>query len=421
MKILWLVNIILPSIAEKIGCEVPIGGGWLVQAAEGVSEYADLTVVFPQCRQKELLIGKTSVLSYYGFYKSDKHHEKYHKGLEKVFSKILENEKPDIVHIWGTEYTYSYAMAKSSHCKEHTVVSIQGIISRCASAYMADVPDSVRWGWTFRDIVRWDNLRCQQRKFAKRGQYEELALRLADNLIGRTEWDQAIGQKINPNAKYYKCNEILRPSFYSRMGQWTEDGCERYSLFVSQGAYPLKGLHKVLEAVYQLKESYPAVKLYVAGSKKLHRVTFLEKVKQSTYDRYIERLIRKYSLEESIVAVGRLTEDEMAERLLKTNVFISASSMENESNSLSEAKLIGVPAVVSYAGGTTSRINHGVDGFHYQYEESYMLAYYINLIFRDAELAAQISKNAMQQAAIVNDRETNIARLEEIYKDILNK
>ena len=109
----------------------------------------------------------------------------------------------------------------------------------------------------------------------------------------------------------------------------------------------------------------------------------------------------------------------MAQRLLKANVFISASSMENESNSLSEAKLIGVPCVVSYAGGTASRIEHGVDGFHYQYEESYMLAYYIDRIFSDSELTATISRNAVRQAEIVNNGKMNIASLKNIYKDIL--
>lgn len=421
MKILWLVNIILPSIAEQIGGEVPIGGGWLVQTAAGISEHADLIVVFPQSIQKECLVGKTSALRYYGFFESGRHLEKYHKELEETFSEILQKETPDLVHIWGTEYTYSYAMAKSYHCRERTIISIQGIISRCASAYMADIPNSVSRGWTFRDIVRFDNLKSQQHKFAKRGVYEEMTLRLAGNLVGRTEWDQAIGLRFNSSAKYYKCNEILRTSFYEKKGQWTEENCERYSLFLSQGGYPLKGLHKVIEAVAQLKSSYPALKLYIAGSnkKKFHGATFWEKLRQSSYDRYIEKLVKKYSLEDSIVALGNLTEGEMAERLLKTNIFISAASMENESNSLSEAKLIGVPCVVSYAGGTTSRIEHGVDGFHYQYEESYMLAFYLKQIFEDPELASRVSRNAMRRAAVVNDREMNIACLDIIYLDIL--
>lgn len=43
----------------------------------------------------------------------------------------------------------------------------------------------------------------------------------------------------------------------------------------------------------------------------------------------------------------------MIESYKRAHAYVSASSMENESNSLSEAKMLGMPVISSYAGGTS--------------------------------------------------------------------
>ncbi|MFD1904498.1 glycosyltransferase [Paenibacillus rhizoplanae] len=64
-------------------------------------------------------------------------------------------------------------------------------------------------------------------------------------------------------------------------------------------------------------------------------------MKISTYGAYIKSLIKKHELEDNVFFTGYLNEREMCNRFLKSNVFVSASIIENESNSLSEAKTIG--------------------------------------------------------------------------------
>lgn len=418
MKLVWIINIMLPQIAEQMSLEPPVGGGWLVKIAEEVSKKADLTVIFPQNIQKTPLRGRVGEITYIGFWESGKNYAKYDKNREKEFSDLLKEIQPDLLHVWGTEFTYALAMIRAFDNYNQTVISIQGLISICADAYMADLPAKAQRKWTFRDLLRADNLKCQQRKFKERGKYEILAMQKTGNFIGRTDWDEAAVQKINPNAAYYKCNEILRELFYQKQGMWSIENIERHSLLLSQGGYPLKGLHKALEAVAQLKTSYPKVKLYIAGSSHSLKESFKAKLRKSSYDQYIIKLIEKYELKDYIVFLGKLSEGKMAEQMLKTHIFISASSMENESNSLSEAKMLGVPSVASFAGGTASRIKQGIDGFQYQYEESYMLAYYIRKIFESDELASRIGKAGALDAKERNSMETNIDRLLEIYGQI---
>lgn len=418
MKILWLINIVLPAIAYELGCEPSIGGGWLVQMAKEVAIYENLVVVFPQNIRKECIVGNISGLKYYGFYESGKKYHKYRNENEKVFKEILAKENPDLLHIWGTEFIYDYIMTKMFSKRRRTIVSIQGAISICAKAYMADLPLEIVNSWTFRDFIRKDNLIYQQKKFKKRGKYEILTMENAGYFVGRTDWDEAVCEKINSSAVYYKCNEILRESFYEMEKSWKLDKCEKYTLFISQGGYPLKGLHKVLEAMAQLIKEYVDIKLYIAGGKDLLNTHFKDKIRFSSYDRYIVMMIRQYNLQNAVVFLGKLTEREMAEQLLKTHVFISASSMENESNSLSEAKLLGVPSVASFAGGTASRIRQGIDGFQYQYEESYMLAYYVKKIFDDDELAERLGKEAYKSESQINCKKDNLEKMLEIYRQV---
>jgi glycosyltransferase involved in cell wall biosynthesis len=109
----------------------------------------------------------------------------------------------------------------------------------------------------------------------------------------------------------------------------------------------------------------------------------------------------------------------MCKRFLKTHVFVSPSTIENESNSLSEAKILGTPCVASYVGGVTDRLEHGIDGFFYPANEPYMLAYYICQIFKDDDLALILSQNAREHAIKTHDKIINSERLIQIYKEIL--
>ena len=37
MKIIWIVNMVFPKIAKKLGAETSASGGWLLDLADGIS------------------------------------------------------------------------------------------------------------------------------------------------------------------------------------------------------------------------------------------------------------------------------------------------------------------------------------------------------------------------------------------------
>ena len=75
---------------------------------------------------------------------------------------------------------------------------------------------------------------------------EKKILQNVSNVIGRTEWDRKCVMSINQRCHYYHCNETLRDTFYE--GSWNIENIQRYSIFVSQAYYPIKGLHILISA-----------------------------------------------------------------------------------------------------------------------------------------------------------------------------
>lgn len=418
MNILWLTNITLPESSKLMNEEINPFGSWLVNASYYLSKQNDvnLNIAFPKVRIKSIKVVQGEKICYYAFpYVKNKIKTDY---IDKHLNEIVDIVKPDIVHIFGTEYTHTLAMVNICNKKGiKSVISIQGLVSIISKHYLDCIPERVKKRYTFRDLIKKDNLKFQQKRLAKSGYYEIEAIKRSNYIIGRTTWDQACVKLINTQVNYYFCNEILREEFYKH--KWSIDKCERHSIFISQASYPIKGLHFMLEAMSFIIKKYPDAKLYIAGPNILSKASLKQRLRRTSYSKYIEELINFYKLNDNIVFTGILSETQMCERYLLANVFVSPSVVENESNSLSEAKILGVPSISSYVGGVIDRIIHNDDGFFYQFNAPYMLAYYICKIFEDQDLAIKFSENARSNALKINNREDNTKMLIKIYSNIL--
>lgn len=410
MKVLWLVNIPLPEVSAILNRPVIPFGGWLVNTSQKISECSDieLLVAFPEESLKRYERYKGKSIYYIAFSK---------RNASKSFEQILENEKPDLVHIFGTEFPHTLDMIKA--CESLSVkyvISIQGLVSCIARYYLNGLPDRVTKAFTIRDLIKYDNITLQQKKFQKNGLNEIESIKIAKNVIGRTQWDKANVYKINPNITYFHCNETLREAFYK--GEWKYEDCEKFSIFLSQGSYPIKGLHYMLEAMVILKRKYP-VKLYVSGMDITRSANTIEKFKISSYGKYIRKLIEKYNLNEDVQFLGILDEDEMYKRYLKTNVFVCPSTIENSPNSLGEAMLLGVPSVASNVGGIPDLLEHKTEGFLYQSDAPEMLAHYVENIFNEEINIRMLSLKSREKALKIYDPEKNLQDLLNIYKSII--
>ena len=415
MKILWISNVLFPDVNEALGKKNAPSCGWMFSLAKYLlktDSQLELLVAAPYaCNEiKEFHIGG---ISYY-LIPNCGSVTAYHKEQETYWRKVYDSAHPDLVHIHGTEYPHGLAFLNA--CPEaKVVVSIQGMVSVISRYYRQGLSNwDILRNLTFRDIVRFDTIWQQQKKFAKRGEVEKEVLRKCKHVIGRTSWDRAHSLAINPSVQYHFCNETLRPAFYKH--QWSYNECEKHSIFVSQAYYPLKGMHVLIKALPLVIEKFPDTKVCVAGYDMFTSSSLEGKLREKGYISYLKRLMKRLNVQNLFTFTGVLDENQMCERFLKSNVYINPSSIENSPNSVGEAQLLGVPCLASYVGGTPDMMK-GVEENLYRFDEYEMLAEKICCIFSQENLDYG---NVQQAARDRHDPERNVNRLLQIYNEIIN-
>lgn len=429
MRVLWLCNIMLPFIAKSMGQKIVVKEGWLSGLAGKLINNQDknkitFAICFPTSdgegmvkEDKSLFVkGKANGISYYMFREDTVHPEIYDAAMEDSFQAILEDFKPDIVHIFGTEYPHTLAMVRAWNRPNQTLIGIQGLCYAYAQVYMADLPQTVQHKRTFRDVIKKDGLIQQQEKFIQRGKYEIEALGLVGHVTGRTDFDREETKQHAPNAVYHFMNETLRDEFY--IDSWNINRIERYSIFVSQGNYPIKGLHYVLQILPKLVEAHKETMIYVAGDVITAYDSVKDKIKISGYGKYLLDMIKKNKMQEHVKFVGRLQSDKMCARYLRSHIFLCPSAIENSPNSVGEAMLLGVPVVAADVGGIHNLLTDNKDGILYQHDKLEQMKDAILRIFDDDKLALSMSSNAKEHAAKTHDAQKNYQRLLEIYHEI---
>ena len=420
MNVLWVCNGILPQIAMAEYGEKTQGVGWITALLKEIvkAPAIRLTVCFPNTRESKCVPGKTGGFLYFGFPKRILSPAKYDASVEAHMERLVKACKPDIVHIFGTEFPHTLSMVRV--CKrlgisDRVMIQTQGLISACTIHYYAHLTEKAVHQWTLRDILRRDNIVHQRQKFRQRGLFEIEAIQGVRHIIGRTDWDKACTGQINKTAQYHHCGENLRDAFYQN--KWALERCTRHAIFATHCGYPIKGFHLLLEAMPLILKSYGDAHIYCTGSDPdVH--TVLGRIRRTAYQRYLAGLMRRLGLQSRVTFLGTLDETQMCRQYLDAHVFVSPSSIENSSNSVAEAMLLGVPCVVSDVGGVKSMLVHNTDGLLHQADAPYMIANNVCAIFADDDAARGFSENARTHAARTHDREGNTARLLEIYRTV---
>ena len=416
MKVLWLSNVLFPDVCKEMNIETPNISSWVYSGAIALMQAnSEIELAVATLYSgKELRCISNHRITYY-LIPNKGGDIKYNHKFESYYDEITLRFTPDIIHIHGSEYPHSLSYVRACG-GNNVIVSIQGMVSVIADYYLGGISkEEIKLNTTLRDIVRKDSILIQQLKMRKRGCYEQELIKTVGHVIGRTSWDKSNIWAINSEVNYHFCNETLRPLFYNQ--QWTYEGCQKYSIFISQAYYPIKGIHKLIKALPIILSHFPNAKVYVAGND-FFNVPWYRK---NGFVNYSEKLMKKLGVFAKIEFLGELNESEMVKQYLSAHVFVCPSAIENSPNSLGEAQLIGTPCVASYVGGTMDMVTDGETGFLYRFEEVSLLAKRICEIFENKELAERISTNERKVAAIRHDKVINATKINSIYKKILSE
>lgn len=420
MKILWIVNIPLGLISKKLyGKEE--NGLWM----------SPLLDEFKTSKKYQLIVATTAAIS--DIFKGEEDGIVYYalpdnvptlydekkKKNQLIWKKMINEEKPDLIQVWGTEFTHGLCALRVSQGIP-SVLYMQGYLKSIARYYLAGLTDKeLRQSITFRDMTKKDSIRQQQKKYFLSTRKEKEMLQLSGSIICENDWCEDSIKAVVSNVSVYRCPLSVNHVFMRYA--WDIKNVEKYSIICTASGYPLKGLHMVLRAVGLLKEEYQDIKLYVPGVKMISDGSLQWTIRKRGYTKYIERLIKELDIEKNIVWLGTISQTKLAEQYSRTRVFVLSSSIENHSSSLKEAMMVGMPSVASAVGGVPEYVRHGENGFLYRFEEYEIMAGYIKKLFEEDDLAVKLSKAGRSDMLKLHSNTNVFDTMVKIYKDIIEE
>lgn len=417
MKVLWLTFTVFPEAINLYGGKRDHkgSGGWLFSASNALqnnSNEIELRVAMISRNFASYSEAKGKSIYYY-MIPFGKGIDAYHHGYDNFWMKINKEFHPDVVHVHGVESSIGLSYIRA--CGNTNVVcSIQGIPDIIARYLMCGIKNvDVIKNITIRDMVRCNTYFSLVKSNVNKEKLTFAYFQECKYFIGRTDWDKAHLWAINPDARYFFCNETLRPVFYNT--KWSFDKSTPHTVFISA----MKGIHLFLKALSLIVREYPDIQVRVATGGNLVNKGLKSKFMMTGFEKIIKKSIKEKGLSQCVTFLGPLSEKQMLNEYLSANVFVCPSTCENSSNAVCEAQMLGVPLVASYVGGMNNLIPNKQCGRLYRCEEYEMLAWHVCNLF---ETSSTFDNTEMRELARRrHDPVINAKRTIDIYKDIIQE
>ncbi len=419
MRVLWTVNLIPGAVTAKLGKTSEVLGGWVESMAAQLCKTGGIELgIVCKCEEKLDFCETIDGITYFSLHYTS---STALAELEEKCTALINEFRPDIINIEGTEFLHARAMqlaAKKSGVP--AVVSMQGILNgqyayQCGQLQI----DDMMFSKSLTEIFAGWIMHLRKTKWYKpRMKAEKEIIENADYILGRTTWDRAHSYALNPKAKYYPCSRILRAPFYEE--KWSIEKAQRHSIYVGNGYSALKGLHFVIMALPYLVKEYPDVKVYVAGYKPYTDNDKRSPLKKG-YAAYLKKLVSDLGVENCVEFTGPLKAPEVAKKLASVNAYVLCSAVENSPNTLGEAMMVGTPCVAAYVGGVADMAQDGKEALFFRNDDPKLLAWNLKRVFDSDELALSLSENGKKKALFTHDPERNAQLLIDAYTDILKE
>ena len=393
MRVMWAVAALMGKCGAAFGVTQLGSGGWIDACAEQlkpmrISEELELHIV--------ALSGKDD----YCYDENDKIH--YHllnnpqnrgcaapNNQVKKWKECIEKIKPDIIQVWGTEYSMGFDIQKVAG-EIPVIFFIQGIMGSITEHPNGDMRlRELLHGADIMLLPKLLKMHLESRKIKKQVKLERQMIKKCQGIILDSEWAKA--QYAYANVATYMVPLPINNCF--RQKKWNPEKNDGHKIFTVAGRTPLKGLHILIKAILLVKEKYPNVLLEIPGNVESKKPHFLF---EPIYLRYLRRLIKNNNLEENVRFLGKLSQEQMADYMSGANVFVMPSCIENHSSTLREAMTTGCPCVTSDVGSVLEFARHEENALVYRYNEVQTLANYITRIFSNVSYSKSLGANAKE-------------------------
>lgn len=415
MRILWLSN--TPSNYKSV-TTVYNGGGWVSSAENVISVYEgiDLAIAFSMDGEPFKIVGE--YVTYYPipcqmskwlrlkrFFLLDMHNTErsiceYYKNK---FKRIIDDFKPDVIHVWGTE-EYWGLIADVSVVP--VVLHIQGLANPCLNAYL---PPFVSWreykrlclSISYKGLRRFITASRERTKWEIRAFREREIFQRVPNFLGRTKWDRQVAHLLNPNARYFHCDEFLREEFY----EISIRNIPQKLTIVTTISSPLyKGVDLLLKTAKLMKDNLGLEFEWLCfGNVEVDVAERITGIKSSDVNVFFKS-----------VASAKV----IKHALLNATCYVHTSYIDNSPNSLCEAQMLGVTCLSTNVGGIPSLIENESTGFLFPANDPYQAAYLIEYVFNNKDLNLKIGRQAYEVAIMRHNKKQIVDSLLSIYEKL---
>jgi len=325
--------------------------------------------------------------------------------------KTIMDFSPDLVHIWGTENYWGILSAnKIIPCI--SLLEMQGIKRAIAKVYNGGLSfvDQISC-IGLKELARQNFIFNVQKQFKKWGEREKTIILGHQFITTQSPWMESQVKALNQKSKIFHTDRILRKEFYTSE-PWNYSG--RPVIFCT-AAYssPFKGLHVAIRATAILKLYYPNIQLRIAGA---HQRTGM---RRDGYIAWICKEIERAGLESNIIWLGALSAVQLVEHLSKCSAIVLPTYIESYCLALAESMILGVPAVVSYTGGTSWLATNEVSALFFPPGDEEMCAFQLKRIIEDKQLSFNLSQNARTIAIQRHDPKTLVMKQLETYHQVI--
>lgn len=414
MKVLWITYAALGRAAELLENRFTQSGTWIDATASALVKEQDIELcVASISTSSQTIVDENTKIIYRGVSEIKQVSGRMPAETDTcVWTSIIEDFMPDIIMIWGTEYANGYSVLKAAK-NIPVLFFIQGVIGKIVEyplglLSMKDVVKRVGPVSAIKFLHFLKNYRAQFRQ----KEIEKEMVQQASGILTDNEWANAYYNIIAPNTKNFFYPLPVNSIFL----EGERNNVEKHSIFTVDGGNPAKGLFHLIKAIAIVKERFPDVKLYIPGRVPTKKPAFIY---ESPYYTYLKKEIKHLKLTSNVVFLGQQTQQEMKEHLLKCNVFVMPSSIENHSSSLREAMYMGVPCISALVGSVVEFTASGDNALTYRYEEEDILAAEIIKLFENDSLAYNMGCRAK---ATIHDKFSQIGlgrRMKCVYKEVL--
>jgi glycosyltransferase involved in cell wall biosynthesis len=415
MKILWFTNIPILSIELK-DSDSHIGG-WLDSMARNLLKRSDIQLAISFIFNKNVPPFIEAGVSFFPIYNKLLHgkagtiirklyNTDENKTDIKKFLHAIELFQPDIIHIHGTEESYGRVIDMTTI---PIVFSIQGIISVYKHMYFRGITCSdFKKNTSLREKLTRSAMHNKYSLFSRKAIREKEILGKSNYLIGRTDWDRRVCSILSPKSVYFHNDEVLRDPFY--LHKWTYKTTDKLVIYTTTTNNAYKGLETIVETAILLKQKLGSFFVWKIGG-------------LSNKDGMIRFCKRKYKdsfPSDNVIFLGPLNAAAIINEMLAANVYVMPSHIENSSNSLCEAMIIGMPIVATFAGGTNSMLDDGTEGILIQDGDPWSMAGAIIEITSSESLSISLGNSARSKALERHNPNKNVNDLISIYTKIIS-